>query len=59
MTRTAGSLGNVVPIVFTPNPAGNTVFINTRGHLNNGVILFGRSGANVCAKRISFTVNGI
>ena len=58
-TPTAGSLGNVVPIVFTPNPAGNTLFISAVGHDNNGVILFGRSGANVCAKRESFTLNGI
>jgi len=58
-TPTAGSLGNVVPIVFTPNPAGNTLFISAVGHDNNGVMLFGRSGANVCAKRDSFTLNGI
>jgi hypothetical protein len=58
-TLTADSLGNVVPIVFTPNPGGNTVFISAVGHDNNGVILFGRSGANVCAKRDSFTLNGI
>jgi hypothetical protein len=50
-------LGSTTPLTFTPSAVSDTITFRINATMEIAVLQIGRSGANVCVKKISYTCN--